>query len=694
MALRVAYQSNLLGDVRAECDSQMLDRAFVATPDYKMLIESSDRDVVVGRRGAGKSALRYALKNYWLAAKQCVVIEITPEEHQIIGTRPLIRLFGDKYNQIKAGARLAWRYALLLEIASALSRNYKFGHCPQAGLLLEHLRSWRTENLDAASRLRVHLARILDARKSPEELIGGLSGALHLNDVHRAVADALDTTESRCAILIDRLDEGYEPDDTGVGLINGIVQAAIDIDTQLPPVRTTVFLRDNIFRSVASQDSDYSRNIEGRVLRLHWDEHLLFRMACQRLKIAFGIDSEEDRKIWNRCTARELQEREGFANCLQFTLYRPRDVLMLLNSTFNTALQHSRDTIIPADLELNAKAISTSRLDDLLKEYSEIIPGLKFLISPFASRPPEVGYTELISSLRNAMSEDSYDPPTQQQMELFGGPDNVIRALYSIGFLGIREVVSGSYTFCHDGKEPSNVFTPKDSFLIHPCYWMALNLTRSALDSEEAAEIHDEYEIAISSETPELRKRFIGQIISELGQVPVGKEGASAFENWCLRAIRIAFAGNLRNIELHPNKSAVQRRDIVAMNLAESGVWKRVHQDYGCRQVIFEVKNYDDLGPAEFRQQLSYLTGDYGRLSFVVSRDASVDLVKGPELEWVREMYQKHHILVVKLTGPFLCSILSKLRSPQKHDAGDHLLNKLLDTYSRRYVEGQPGKAS
>ena len=49
----------LLGDIIAENDSHMLDKAFLETTDFKTLVGDSDRCVVVGRRGTGKSALVY-----------------------------------------------------------------------------------------------------------------------------------------------------------------------------------------------------------------------------------------------------------------------------------------------------------------------------------------------------------------------------------------------------------------------------------------------------------------------------------------------------------------------------------------------------------------------------------------------------------------------------------------------------------
>jgi hypothetical protein len=55
----------------------------------------------------------------------------------------------------------------------------------------------------------------------------------------------------------------------------------------LPNTKSFMFLRDNIFRTIAKYDADYSRQIEGQVIRLHWDEYHLLNMVANRLRIAF-----------------------------------------------------------------------------------------------------------------------------------------------------------------------------------------------------------------------------------------------------------------------------------------------------------------------------------------------------------------------------------------------------------------------
>jgi hypothetical protein len=110
--------------------------------------------------------------------------------------------------------------------------------------------------------------------------------------------------------------------------------------------------------------------------------------------------------------------------------------------------------------------------------------------------------------------------------------------------------------------------------------------------------------------------------------------------------------------------------------------------DYESRHIIFEAKNYaTPVGRDEYRQMLSYPCNNYGRLGFIITRAEKMDLEKGQELDWMREIYFNHERrLIIKLTAKFLHSLLGKLRSPQKHDAADEALDGVIDIYELRYL--------
>ena len=225
-------------------------------------------------------------------------------------------------------------------------------------------------------------------------------------------------------------------------------------------------------------------------------------------------------------------------------------------------------------------------------------------MNAFGGLDPETSVSAAYELVGQAAEKDD---AARQHFEILETPNNVAKALYSIGFVGIKHQTSGVFNFCHDGRFQDRMFEPRDKMLVHPCYWMALNLTRDALAQTASEEIFDDYVITVISETPAIRRTQLGKMMSDLELMPTGEDGARKFEEWSLKAIQIIFAGKLANAVLHPNQDATQRRDIVATNVAEQGFWHRVYDDYKSRQVIFEVKNYRVVGRDEYRQMLSYL---------------------------------------------------------------------------------------
>ncbi|HHP8622990.1 TPA: P-loop ATPase, Sll1717 family [Klebsiella pneumoniae] len=686
-------KGNVLGDIRAEHDAKMLEASFWQTTDYKALLESYDRCIVVGRRGTGKSALVHMLSKHWHAKPKTHVMTISPIEEQIIGLRDVVSLFGENYLHIKAGSKLAWRYAIYMELLSEIASHYKMKNDLDYKSVEKHLLSWGAKRQNISGKIRKKLISILDTGKDvkPATRISDLSDNFELDLLEEVLFEAISKSNHQFVIFADRLDEGYTPDDLGVAIVDGFIQSVIDIKQNLQEkVIAFAFVRDNIHRAISKMDPDFTRNIEGQVLRLHWDEYNLFNLVCNRMRVAFNSTIENNTRVWNAYTANELQSNTGFKEALKLTLYRPRDILVLLNDAFLRAATHDRTKIIIDDIKATANTISQNRLNDLLKEYENVFPALDIFTSLFANKKPDFSIAEASEIISQAFDiKEVNDKMKLQDILLFEGPVQVIQRLYSVGFFGLYNQQSSSYVFCHDGKEPEKEFTPGSKLLLHPCYWLALSVHESDITPETADDIHDEYDIEVSSVSEEQRKQRIGALLQELNNIPEGKEGAVDFEAWALKAIKILFATNLTNIELHSNKNGLQQRDIIATNLADTPVWKRILTDYQSRQVVFEIKNYKTLGADEYRQVNSYLFKDYGRLAFIINRDHSENLEKHKELIWVKELYDNHNKLVIKLPSKFLERHLSKMRSPQKHDEVNKQLSKLLDLYIRSYLNNK-----
>jgi len=692
-------KANILGDLRAEYDHKMLEKAFYESPDYRSLIEAGDRAVIVGRRGAGKSALFYKLRKRWQTALNTKVITIAPEDFETIGLHGTLAPFKHKLNLVRAAAKLGWRYAMIMEIGNEMRQHFKFCQISGIATLINNVKEWANATGTPSIKIQKKLELFLTQEKNPEALVGELANKLQINILAMELGECLNALNQSIYVLIDRLDEGYEADELGIGLIDGFLHASIEVNRTLPNTKAFIFLRDNIFRTIAKYDADYSRQIEGQVIRLHWDEYHLLNLVANRFRAAFSISIESSINVWNEKTCRLLLGREGFQRCLRLTLYRPRDLLVLLNNAFYNAFQHGRDKIFEDDIDHSATEISESRYSDLIKEYQAIFPGIERMTRAFSNQLGQWTGQLAADLLNEVFGAADLKADEAQQFKILGDGDGGIQALYSIGFLGLKDTTSTRFKFCHDGNQTKLEVNTKVDCLIHPCYWRALNIRGAEMNQETLeevppaiTEIRDEYDIEISSNTPEIRKHRLGQIISAFHNIPEGEAGSAQFEDWCHQAISILFAGGLSNVELKPNGDAIQRRDIVARNQCKTDAWRRIMEDFGSRQVVFEVKNYRDLGPNEYRQMNSYLVKDYGHLGFIISREEDESLRKDKDLGWVKEMYYTNDRVVVKLTGTWLVKYLSKARSPQKHDAADIALNGLVDRYIRNYFSIRHGK--
>jgi hypothetical protein len=175
-----------------------------------------------------------------------------------------------------------------------------------------------------------------------------------------------------------------------------------------------------MFRSLAQLDDDFTRHIEGHTLRLQWDELSLFHLITARLRVALALDSiENEVKVWNRFAHRDLHERQGFSTCLRYTLYRPRDILVLLNEAYLTARRDNREAIVEEDVLKSATAISQHRLEDLCKEYDKVLPGLRLFVSAFRGQPASRSMGDVVYGLEKMAQENDYSESTSRDLELF-----------------------------------------------------------------------------------------------------------------------------------------------------------------------------------------------------------------------------------------------------------------------------------
>jgi hypothetical protein len=673
----------ILGAAQAEADDLMLERAFLETADFQALLHTSDFNYVIGRRGAGKSALFLRLKLTFEKDEGTLLLADQPQDFEMVELQAILKSISAEYRVLRPITRLLWTVHFLLETTKRLIRHYRFEKRVNSIWLIDYVNQHGVKgDVSGAAHCVRHLLKLRHDNVPAEQIPRLIAETFEVGALTDAVREGLVETGLRAVTLYDRLDESWVAEVQPIAILGGLARTAADYREKHFPFYPVLFIRDNMLRALAQYDDDFTRHIEGHMLRLRWDEESLFHLVAARLRVALSAESiESEVKVWNRFAQRGLEGRAGFADCLKHTLYRPRDILVLLNNAYANAQRDKRDHIVETDVEKTAKEISQNRLEDLCKEYDKVLPGLRSFVSAFRGQPAKRSLTEVADSLQ-AMSEGSdYSAVASRDFQLFQTGGDMFGALYSVGFVGLKDETNPGYTFCHDGTMVALVSVPGSrETMVHPCYWKALDIhIEQEVAQEVTIEVNDEYETAPTGPTVALRLQRLGRLPEELGGIPEGRPGSAQFEGWVLRTLRLLCAGHLTNIEHKPNpNTALNQRDIVATNATVSPFWRRVYEEHKSRQVIFECKNYRELTPDDFRQVLDYSSGQYGQFVAVVRRGVNEHLTT-LEQDRIRAMFYEHQRIVMVIPAPLLILCIRKLRTTKKYDYTEFTLSKHMD---------------
>ena len=103
-----------LGDIAAENEIRALSNYFVKTPQFQQVRQGHAR-LIIGRKGTGKTALFYGIRNQLFRRKNKLVLDLKPEGHQFTRLRELVLVNLSEGLQLHTLTAF-WHYLLLLEI--------------------------------------------------------------------------------------------------------------------------------------------------------------------------------------------------------------------------------------------------------------------------------------------------------------------------------------------------------------------------------------------------------------------------------------------------------------------------------------------------------------------------------------------------------------------------------------------------
>jgi hypothetical protein len=473
-----------LGDVAAENEIRGLREYFVQTGRFRQ-VQQGHAQLVVGRKGAGKSALFYGLRDAVSRGREVLVLDMKPEGHQFTRLREAV-LAGLSQGQQEYTLGAVWTYLLSAEVAHKILNNpselraaerdpvtYEAYKRLEDAFLAHGLASGE----DLSQRLLRHIDRIVQRFDShPEitertdlrELIFG-GDIRTLND---AVGEYLIREKDDVWLLIDNLDKSWATRGTtreDMLIMRGLLDAAQALQRQLDKrdvnFHSVVFVRTDIFEHLVERTPDRGKD---SYVNLDWDDRELFREIV-RARIVSSTSAEGSfEEVWPQVGPQLVGIENGFDYMLDRTLLRPRDLLMFLQDAMQVAIDRGHTQITAEDILQAEGGYSQDMLlalafeiEDTKASTSDVVWGFEFGAKTL---DPDAVATRLSQS---GIPED--------------GHQAIIDLLLWYGFLGVRDNSSleeqYSFEIRYNLRRLSNaIATKRAKYVIHPAFRAALSI--------------------------------------------------------------------------------------------------------------------------------------------------------------------------------------------------------------------------
>jgi hypothetical protein len=440
-----------IGDIAAENEISGLREYFVVTGQATQAKQGHAR-LVVGRKGAGKTAVFYDVRNSIGRRNDRLILDLRPEGHQFTKLRELV------LDRLSLGLQehtmvAFWNYILLAELArKALEQDRMIAlHDPGryeaykrlADVYLHHDPGG---DFDFSQRLLMQVDRISRTLGStPVAEVGSvLTQAIYsgtFRELNDAVSDYLKTKES-VWLLVDNLDKGWPVRGTSsldILIVRSLLDATRKLQHQLEAkdvvFECLVFLRSDIYEHLREDTPDKGKDT---AIRLDWEDPEVFGEIVRRRLESSGELQGTFRDMWPRISTALVDGQDSFAYMLDRTLMRPRDLLQFLRTAMHIAINRGHTRIEEEDLIQAERSYSEDILITTAFEIADTYPAYSEMLYAFEGAPA-------------VMSREDVQDRLMLLAEIPEGEvDKVLELLIWFGFLGVSSSTNAKEKYSFD----------------------------------------------------------------------------------------------------------------------------------------------------------------------------------------------------------------------------------------------------
>lgn len=466
------------GEYIAEHESSNLYEYYIEAAHEENLIKS-EYNIVVGRKGCGKTATLYYLESEMSRDVRNQVIAIKPVNFEIDGLIEIIKKLRSDFEKGYI-IQSIWKFLIYTEVAKSIF--YSIKDKPIYVLkeidrkIIEFVNSNTNIILtDISTRLEQELSKleVLEKIEEQSEFRNKLAEILHdsiIKELKELIIGYMNTRQ-KLVVLVDNLDKNWKKENNIeiiskfiLGLLGVIGRIAKELkgNSKNPSefdLNLIVFLRSDIFKFILK----YAREPDKiEYYNLKWnDSEMLMRILDRRVEYLSKNKTKEN--FWDTYIDKAVDgipTKEYIISCI---IPRPRDLIYFINSAKDIAVRRGHNVISAEDLLKAHKDYSNWIFKSILVENGVTIDQIhKFLYNVMGE------HSILTKSRIEELMKDSQIPTEDKYVDKF------INHLCSLSFLG-RETrpLHFEFEFDFESDEKNLILSNKlnsERFKIHNAF--------------------------------------------------------------------------------------------------------------------------------------------------------------------------------------------------------------------------------
>jgi hypothetical protein len=477
------------GASSAENESKDLAAYYIETDAYRRASRGEAR-LVVGRKGSGKSAIFFRIRDKVKKNPRNVVLDLKPEGYQLLKFKEAVVELLEE-GSFEHTIMAFWEYVLLLEICHKLLESDRSAHLRDHYLFEDYRQLeevYRSDDYISEGDFSERISRIIERISSDfAAKYSGKSGVrlstpevtevLYQHDF-RALYDLVNSylaKKDALWLLFDNIDKGWPTHGVkaeDLVIIRTLLEATRKLERQMRrhdvDAHTIVFLRNDIYELLVEETPD--RGKESKVL-LDWTDRDMLRELLRRRIVFNDLDEASNfETIWPLVCVSHIEGEDSADYLIDRCLMRPRYLLDLVGHCRGFAVNLKHTKIEREDLAKGIKAYSGDLLSEIGLEIRDVAPNAEDVLYAFIGSP-------------QLMSEDRLETVLKE----YGVPEEdmpkVIDVLLWYGFLGVQgEDTAPTYIYdvTYNFKILKGLLRKLRSagliFCVNPGFWSGLQI--------------------------------------------------------------------------------------------------------------------------------------------------------------------------------------------------------------------------